>query len=59
MLHEYQPHKFTQWFIHRHGVDQYDWLAVKFAKTAKYTNQDLQLMILEYHDKLEKLRRKK
>ena len=52
MLHEYQPHRFTQWFIHRHGVDHYDWLSVKFAKTAKFTNQDLRLLILEFTEKL-------
>jgi hypothetical protein len=53
--HEFRPQKFTSWFLHKYGVDQYDWLIVKHATTAKYTNQDLQLMILEYAEKLERM----
>lgn len=52
MYHEHNPHIFTNWFIHKFGVDKYDWLLAKHKKTAKYPDFELLHMIESYRDKL-------
>lgn len=51
MSHEFNPHNFTLWFVRRFGLLEYELLNKKYNTTAKYTNAELQLMILDYTER--------
>jgi len=54
-LHEYNPHLFTNWFIHKFGVKKYDWLLAKHNGIKKFKDFELLDIADYYKTKLEKL----
>jgi hypothetical protein len=54
MLHEFQPERFTNWFLGKFGVEQYTRLVQDAEKVSKLQLYELQEML----DQLKKIRQK-
>jgi hypothetical protein len=54
MLHEYQPERFTSWFLGKFGVDQYARLVQDAEKVSKLQLYELQELL----DQLKKIRQR-
>ena len=54
MLHEYQPERFTSWFLEKFGVEQYSRLVQDAEEVKKLQLYELQEML----DQLKKIRQK-
>ena len=48
MLHEYQPERFTLWFIKKFGESVYTKLVLDSNKIRKFSNSDLETLIEQY-----------
>lgn len=51
MRHEYDSYPLTSWFLDKYGREAYDQLHFKHRKTHKFSNADLQELIVVYTDK--------
>lgn len=54
LLHEYNPHRYTMWFIHKFGLCVYEHLFVDADKITKLQVYELQ----ELYDQMKKIREK-
>jgi hypothetical protein len=54
MLHEFQPERFTNWFLGKFGVDQYARLVQDAEKVSKLQLYELQELL----DQLKKIRQR-
>lgn len=48
MLHEYQPERYTDWFIRKHGLKKYQALITESNQIKKFTDTDLEELIKKY-----------
>jgi len=48
MLHEYQPERYTDWFIRKHGVKRYQALIKESNQIKKFSDTDLEELIKKY-----------
>jgi hypothetical protein len=55
MTHEYNPHIYTNWFIHKYGVEKYDELLFRHNQVVKYKDGDLIALEQYFTDKLNNL----
>lgn len=52
LYHEHDSGRFTTWFLRKFGQEKYELLYASYNHTAKYTSQDLMLMIKDYEARL-------
>ena len=48
MLHEYQSHIFTNWFLKKYGLKKYQKLIEESNQIKKFTDSDLEELIKKY-----------
>ena len=51
LRHEYDPHKFTLWFIKLHGLEAYERLAYKHSHVSKLSDAQLRLILMEIKER--------
>ncbi len=49
--HEHNPHPYTNWFINRYGLEEYQRLFAKSEAIGKYTIDELETMLFELTEK--------
>lgn len=59
LKHEYYPEIFTQKYINKFGIDQYNELVQKSNELSDYSNTELELMIEFFKKKIKELEDKK
>lgn len=55
MIHEFNPHIYTKWFIDKYGYEKYNELFERHNLIVKYKAFDLIRIADEYKEKLEKI----
>jgi hypothetical protein len=55
MYHEFNPHRYINWFITKYGLKTYQDLVIKSNQLRKFTQQDLQDIKEYYDNKLKEL----
>lgn len=48
MLHEFQPERYTNWFIKKYGLKKYQNLILESNQTKKFTDTELEGLIKKY-----------
>lgn len=48
MLHEYQPERYTNWFLNKYGLKKYQSLILESNKIKKYSDTELEGLIKKY-----------
>lgn len=55
LRHEFDFEPYRRAWLAKHSQDEYDSLYARWSQSTKFTNSDLQYLIIHYQDKLEAL----
>lgn len=45
LLHEYRPERYTQWWINKYGLEEYEALVTKSKQIKRFTEEELEALI--------------